>query len=231
MSDKGLVELVGHEGVCLSKYKDSVGVWTIGIGATKTEVPDLASWPLDKKITMQQAFDLLKKGIVKYENALNKNIKKPILQTEFDALCSWCYNVGVGWVSTASVISRINAGMHGQDLYDALMLFKKPREIIGRRRKEAVLLREGRYSNNGKALLFPVSAKGNPVYKAGVEIDVWHYLDAKPAPVVIPTTEQIQEADSKNPPAPSGGSVTNSAQIDAVLREAWEKLKGWFKNE
>lgn len=233
MSDKGLVELVGHEGVCLSKYKDSVGVWTIGIGATKTEIPDLASWPLSKKITMQQAFDLLKQGIVKYEDALNKNIKRPISQTEFDALCSWCYNVGVGWVSKASVIYKINFGIHGQDLYDALMLFQKPKEIIGRRRKEALLLRDGKYSNNGKALLFPVSSKGNPVYKAGVEIDVWHYLDAKPAPEIIPTKLQSHEADTVKQSPPSGGPFTNSAQVDALLKESWEalkdKLKGWFK--
>lgn len=213
MSDKGLVELVGHEGVCLSKYKDSVGVWTIGIGATKTELPDLASWPADKKITMQEAFDLLKKGIVKYEDALNKNIKRSISQEEFDALCSWCYNVGVGWVSKSSVIRKINAGIHGQELYDALMLFQKPKEIIPRRRKEAVLLRDGKYSNNGKALLFPVSTNGNPVYKAGVEIDVWHYLDAKPAPVIVPTTDQVNEADNS---IPTRGTL-------------WETLRGWFK--
>lgn len=195
MSDKGLVELVGHEGVCLSKYKDSVGVWTIGIGATKTEIPDLASWPLNKTILMQEAFDLLKKGIVKYENALNAHIKKPIRQTEFDALCSWCYNVGVGWVPKASVIRKINAGFHGQELYDALMMFQKPKEIIGRRRKEAELIRDGKYSNNGQALLFPVSSKGNPVYGAGKQIDVWHYLDAKPSPQLIATEEQNLSAD------------------------------------
>ncbi len=233
MSDAGLVELVGHEGVCLSKYKDSVGVWTIGIGATRSEIPDLAGWSLNKTITMQDAFDLLRKGIVKYEDALNKNIKKPISQTEFDALCSWCYNVGVGWSSKASVISKINAGIHGQDLYDALMMFQKPKEIIGRRRKEAILLREGKYSNNGKALLFPVSSKGNPIYKAGVEIDVWHYLDAKPAPIIIPTAEQANEADTKKIPPPSGKPFTNSAQVDAMLRESWEnvknKIKEWFK--
>lgn len=195
MSDAGLVELVGHEGVCLSKYKDSVGVWTTGIGATKTEIPDLASWPSSKTITMQEAFDLLKKGIVKYEDALNKNLTGKVSQTEFDALCSWCYNNGVGWVPKASVIKLLNKGVHGQALYDALMMFHKPVEIIPRRRKEAVLLRDGVYSNKGKALLFPVSAKGNPIYQAGKEIDVWQYLDAKPVPQLPVNPEQEISAD------------------------------------
>lgn len=211
MSDNGLVELVGHEGVCLSKYKDSVGVWTIGIGATKSEIPDLASWPLSKTITMQQAFDLLKKGIVKYEDALNRNLIRSVKQTEFDALCSWCYNVGVGWVRKASVIKRINMGLPSQDLFDALMLFQKPKEIAARRRKEAVLLRDGKYSNEGKALLFPVSPNGNPIYKAGKSIDVWQYLDAKPLPKIEPTKNQTIEAD-------------------APKKSTWEKIKGWFNN-
>jgi len=175
-SDAGLVELVGHEGVCLSKYKDSVGVWTIGIGATKTEIPDLASWPLSKTISMDEAFALLRKGISKYENALNKYIKREISQTMFDALASWCYNVGVGWVPKATVIKLINQGVTGKPLYDALMMFKQPREIIARRKKEANLLAYGKYSNNGKALLFPVGKTGIPSYSRGTTIDVWEYM-------------------------------------------------------
>lgn len=217
MSDKGLVELVGHEGVCLSKYLDSVGVWTIGIGATKTEIPDLASWPLNKKITMQEAFDLLKKGIVKYENALNKYIKVPVSQEKFDALCSWCYNVGVGWVSKASVIRKVNLNLPGQDLYDALMLYSSPKEIIGRRKKEAKLLRDGIYSNNGKALLFPVSASGHPVYSAGKTIDVWQYLDPLTPPELPVPPDPLTPS---YPPVPS--------KVDSLWREVWEKLKESF---
>ena len=102
ISNKGLVELVGHEGVCLSKYRDSVGVWTIGIGATRSEIPDLASWPLSKTITLQESFELLRKSILKYESAINEALKCNVPQHQFDALVSWCYNVGVGWVKKAS---------------------------------------------------------------------------------------------------------------------------------
>lgn len=193
-SNKGRVELVGHEGICLSKYKDSVGVWTIGVGATRTEIPDIASWPLDKKISMQEAFDLLSKSIVKYEDAVNKALLKPIKQYEFDALVSWCYNVGVGWVRKASVIRLINEGAGQGQLHDALMLFKKPSEIIGRRTKEANLLAYGKYSNQGKALLFPVSSSGFPIYSRGTSINVWEYIEKSsevgPVPVSVPKKEE-----------------------------------------
>ncbi len=194
-SNRGLVELVGHEGVCLSKYKDSVGVWTIGIGATKSEIPDLAQWPLDKKITIQEAFELLSKSIVKYENAVNKNLKTPISQEQFDALVSWIYNVGTGWAAKASVMMLINQGVKGVALYDALMKFGKPPEIIPRRRKEAVLLSKGVYSNNGVALLFPVSSKGYPMYRAGKSINVWEYINK--ASEAAPKLKEVKFEEEK----------------------------------
>lgn len=49
------------------------------------------------KITKQQAEDLLKKdisGSVSKVNALNDNYKYGFLQCEFDALVSFCYNIG-----------------------------------------------------------------------------------------------------------------------------------------
>lgn len=176
ISNKGLVEIAGHEGICLSKYKDSVGVWTIGIGATRTEIPDLASWPMNKTITIQEAFDLLAKSITKYEDEINKYLTRTILQTQFDALVSWCYNVGTGWVSKASVIKHVNAGADNKTLYDSLMMFNKPKEIIHRRMKEANLLAYGRYGNDGRANLFPVSSKGYPMYSKGKLINVWEYI-------------------------------------------------------
>ena len=198
ISNKGLVELVGHEGVCLSKYKDSVGVWTIGIGATKSEISDLASWPLSKTITMQEAFELLKKGVGKYEEAINKSLTKTIRQPQFDALVSWCYNVGTGWAKKASIIKYLNQGIEGGMLFDALMMYNKPKEIIGRRTKEAKLITYGEYSNGGKALLFPVSASGHPVYKKGTSINVWEYIDKKaevePVPIkATPVEEKAAE--------------------------------------
>lgn len=192
ISEKGLVELAGHEGICLSKYKDSVGVWTIGVGATRSEIPDIASWPLDKTITLPEALDLFKRSIKKYENAINVNLLRRIPQTSFDALVSWCYNVGTGWVRKSTVMKRINAGEYGQPLYDALMQYNRPTEIIGRRRKEAILLRDGRYSNNGKVLLFPVSTKGYPIYKAGKIIDLNIEGTVVPPPF---TPEQAEEAN------------------------------------
>jgi lysozyme len=200
---------VGHEGIALSKYKDSVGVWTVGIGATVSEISDIASWPLSKTITIQEAFDLLAKGIVKYENELNKYITKQIPQYQFDALVSWCYNVGVGWVKKASVIKLINQGASAGQLYDALMLYRSPPEVIGRRTKEARLLAYGAYSNGGKATLFPVSSKGFPMYAKGTEINVWEHIavSSEVAPLVPIVAKADEKAVAVKPS--SGTTLTN----------------------
>ncbi len=192
-SNKGKVEIIGHEGICLSKYKDSVGVWTIAGGATKSEIPDLASWSLSKTITMQEAFELFGRSIVKYENAVNNVLIKDIPQYQFDALVSWCYNVGVGWMPKATVIKLVNQGAPPKQLHDALLMYRKPPEIIIRRTKEANLLAYGKYSNDGKALLFPVSSSGYPMYSKGTSINVWEYInpsDLQPEPVKVPKAEE-----------------------------------------
>ena len=216
-SNKGLVELVGHEGVCLSKYKDSVGVWTIGIGATRTEISDLAQWPLDRNITMQEAFDLLRKGIVKYENAINKSLTRPIAQHQFDALVSWCYNVGVGYARTATVIRLLNQGVEGKALHSALMLYSKPREIIGRRLKEANLLVTGKYTNGGNALLFPVSSKGYPVYAKGKQINVWEYINQSSE--LQPETHPFSKSEEKK----LAVKPTPVLNLVRAFKEFWRK--------
>jgi len=178
-SNEGLVEIIGHEGISLSKYKDSVGVWTVGCGATVSEISDIASWPLSKAITMQEAFDLFKRSIVKYEDAVNKALTRDIPQYQFDALVSWCYNVGVGYTrqnNMATVLKLVNKNASSAEMYRALMMFRKPPEIVGRRTKEANLLAYGKYSNEGKAMLFPVSSKGYPMYSRGTSINVWQYI-------------------------------------------------------
>lgn len=201
-SNEGKVEIIGHEGIALSKYKDSVGVWTIAGGATRTEIPDLASWPLSKTITMQEAFDLFGRSIVKYENAVNAALTHNITQYQFDALVSWCYNVGVGWVKKASVIKLINQEASPKQLYNALLMFNKPKEIIGRRTKEANLLAYGKYSNDGKAMLFPVSRSGYPIYKKGTIINVWQYIShTSEEPPTIPEVHPDEEHQLETKPS------------------------------
>jgi lysozyme len=173
MSRKGQQMLTELEGVSVTKYKCSAGVWTIGIGATRTEYPDIGKWPMNKQITIQEAFDKLPKSLEKYERAVRRGLKVEVEQHVFDALVSWCYNVGVGWVKKASVIKLINKGVptSSKRVYNALMMYKKPKEIIGRRTKEAKLLTTGKYTLTGKANLYKVTSRGFPRIAKRIKIE------------------------------------------------------------
>jgi lysozyme len=175
-SAKGKMFLTGLEGICLSKYKCSAGVWTIGVGATKSEIPDLASWSISKTITIKEAFDLLDKSLAKYEAAIDKTLKRPVTQEQYDVLVSICYNIGTGGLSGSTFMKRINAGDTPANIRKAILMWDKPSEIIGRRTKEADLFQYGTYAGNGKANLFPVSALGAPRYNKGTNVDLSKYV-------------------------------------------------------
>lgn len=215
MSEKGLIELTSLEGCCLKPYYDSVGVITIGVGATRSEIPTLKDWDKSKAITMKEVFDLLRRSIVKYEDAVNRTLKNGTMltQSQFDALVSICYNIGTGGLSKSTFMKRINSGARVgklptglvEDYYeissadrtdrsvemgesvqlewagegtivDAILMWNKPREIMGRRKKEARLFSTGQYSNTGYCQLFETDNKGHILWSRTKNIRIKDYL-------------------------------------------------------
>lgn len=172
ISKKGLLELADREGLALTKYLCSAGVQTIGIGITKSDIPDLASWPWDKEITIKEACDMYKKHVQPYANAVTKELKVIIPQHQFDALVSITYNIGIGGMKKSTFMKRLNNRESIQDVVDAIMMWKKPPEIIGRRKKECALFRDGKYTNtDGGVDLIRVNPDTHkPQYKGRVRI-------------------------------------------------------------
>ena len=132
MSPEGRRRLIKREGCILESYKDSVGVWTIGVGHTAAAghpipVPGLV-------ITQADADAILERDLVQYENAINNALKVPVAQHEFDALVSICFNVGPKFAQSTA-IRLLNRGDR-DGAASAIMLWNKPPEIIGRRRSE-----------------------------------------------------------------------------------------------
>lgn len=204
-SNKGLVFLAHSENIALSKYLDTRGVWTIGIGATVSEIPDLPSWPLNKSLTLKEVFELYSQSFKKYEAAVNNSLKVAVSQSQFDALVSIAYNIGIGWFGvgghkTASFVERINdkaspgkltgykdvwspqngkylkAGVFTKgSVADGIMKFLKQPEITLRRTREAVLFSSGDYGELD-VNVFAVSKAGRPLYNQSSRVDPWQYL-------------------------------------------------------
>ena len=95
-SPKGLAEIAAHEGIVQMPYRDSVGVWTFGVGHTKwAGSPDPAKMPKGVAQPMGDVAALFAKDIAKYEAGVNKALKgKKVKQHEYDAAVSFHYNTG-----------------------------------------------------------------------------------------------------------------------------------------
>jgi lysozyme len=181
ISTQGMIDIIGREGICLSPYLDSVGVWTIGAGQTKSDGIDPAHMG---KITVDEAISIFKMKLKQYTDAVdaeNTYHQNAMTQFQYDALASACYNFGPGnlhQLCRHRTLEQIGA---------AIMLYTRPPEITARRHQEQTLYLKGIYSNpHGQVLLFPVTASHRPDYHHGSNIDIRPYF-ASPMPANAPT--------------------------------------------
>lgn len=220
ISTKGLIEIMSLEGVCLSPYLDSVGVWTIGVGVTKYDGKD----PRDiGEITIEQAITLFKDRIKAYASPVQKS-NLNLSQNQFDALVSFCYNCGEG--NLHKLIKNRSVSHIGE----ALMLYTIPKEITARRQKEQNLFKNGTYTSNNKVLVFPVSATHKPVYSKGYVLDVTKYFSDAPIPhqTIVPKAEKPAEpvkTEAAPQPAPILVNAPEAPASGSGLVSVWEWLR------
>lgn len=100
-SQTGIDFIKSFEGCRLDAYKCPAGVWTIGYGTT-------AKVKQGMQITLKEAEDLLRKDLKKFEDAINKCVKAPLTQGQFDALVSFTYNCGIGALQTSTLLKKLN---------------------------------------------------------------------------------------------------------------------------
>lgn len=106
-SQIGINLIKGFEGKRLTAYDDGVGVWTIGYGTIK--YPNGVRVKKGDTCTDTQAESYLKNDLVKFESAINRLVKVPLNQNQFDALASFTYNLGEGNLSKSTLLKKLNA--------------------------------------------------------------------------------------------------------------------------
>lgn len=143
VSKTGLNLIKEFEGIRLTAYKCPAGVLTIGIGHTSAAgAPEVVP---GMTITAQDAYDILNRDLDQYESAINRYVKVPLTQSQFDALVSFVYNVGIGAFQKSTLLKKLNAGQYSS-VPGELMKWTKAggKELPGlvrRRRAEAALWR------------------------------------------------------------------------------------------
>lgn len=98
------------EGLCLTSYKDSAGVWTIGYGHTH-------GVKSGQKITEKQADCLLRGDLLTAENYVN-GLQLKLTQGQFDALTDFVYNLGPGNLAGSTLLAKIRAKAPAEEIQE-----------------------------------------------------------------------------------------------------------------
>ena len=101
ISKEGLSLIKKFEGCELEAYLFPAGVWTIGYGHTK-DVKE------GDKINKEEADYLLQEEMIEYESYINDFVEVPLNQNQFDALCSWVYNLGPTNLKNSTMLRVLN---------------------------------------------------------------------------------------------------------------------------
>lgn len=114
-SSDGINFIRKWEGLKLFIYKDAGNKPTIGYGhlLIKNEREIYKTG-----ITVNQAIDLLVKDLKRTEDGVNRLVKVPLTQNQFDALVSFSYNVGLDededyipeGLGDSTLLKKLNAG-------------------------------------------------------------------------------------------------------------------------
>ena len=254
-SDEGIFALALHEGIVPAPYKDSVGVWTYGIGHTAAAGgPDPSKMargmPQNLDAALRDVFDLFRADLPKYEAGVNRAVKAKITQAQFDALVSFHYNTGA--IGKASLVKKLNAG----DVAGAaagFMAWRKPAEIIPRREDEQALFAKGVYPT-GSATVWQVDKTGRVIWKPARRLSKAQVLDMLHGPVAAPHVRETpvpvtrpaphvnaeapkRPAQAQKPAAPSsvkeyakGVSAGGGAVVlaYAAISAAWDQIAAFF---
>jgi len=140
ISKEGLALIKKFEGCELEAYRCPAGVWTIGCGTIK-DVKE------GDRITKDEANHLLEEEMIEYESYINDMVDVPLEQNQFDALCSWVFNLGSKNLSESTLLRVLNDGKYEEVPQQIKRWNKANGEVLNgliRRREAEALLFEGK---------------------------------------------------------------------------------------
>ena len=101
ISKEGIALIKRFEGCELKAYLDSVDIPTIAYGRIKNV-------QMGDTCTQEQAEEWLEEELPEYEGYINDMVKVDLEQCQFDALCSWVYNLGPNNLKESTLLKVLN---------------------------------------------------------------------------------------------------------------------------
>lgn len=215
-SKRGRVSIISHEAIVLTRYKDSAGIWTIGVGVTAMANAAVNPDTFKGEITVEQAIEMFAAILPQYERGVDRALAKHGLtatQNEYDALVSECYNLGSKPIDRFCQVWKDK----GKDAAAAKMMEyviaggKRIDGLVHRRRKEVSMFLHGEYGS-GNVSVYTATKSGNINWKSGRVVNVGNIA---PIPVPTPRPEPIPEPE----PLPDL-VIENPKVVEEALRES-----------
>jgi lysozyme len=120
VSDRCLESICHHEGVRQKPYRDSVGLWTVGVGhlmyPEQTKIPvdqrgGFALRPEDSRVfSMDEVDAILRADLSRFERGVVNFCPVSLTQGQFDALVSFSFNVGLGTLQRSTLRQKVLRG-------------------------------------------------------------------------------------------------------------------------
>lgn len=162
-SAQGKKRIIDREGgFKLKAYKDQGGTWTIGAGNT-TYLNKTKVMPGDQ-ITISEAISLFLAKLPYYENAVNKLVKVPINQNQFDSLVSLAWNIGPGRLAQSKLLQAINSRQNSATI--AKIYTGTTVTVKGKKSKGLVNRRAGEVAQFFKTTAIKINQKKVPIILA-----------------------------------------------------------------
>lgn len=115
LNEQGYKFIAKHEGLRLKPYLCPAKIPTIGYGNTYYPNGKRVTL-LDDSITKEQAFEMFKIIADRFAKRVDDLVTSKINQNQFNALVSFCYNVGTGNFMKSTLLKKVNADPNDFDI-------------------------------------------------------------------------------------------------------------------
>lgn len=113
-----------REGLKLTAYQDSAGIWTIGFGSILYN--DGSPVKKGDKISQDQADQLIEREIRLKSLKVTAGLAPAVVnQHQYDALVSFAYNVGSGALLSSTLLKLVKANPSDPRIRDAFIIWDK----------------------------------------------------------------------------------------------------------
>lgn len=173
LSLRAHMEIITHEAIVLEAYKDSVDVWTWGVGVTNASGHKVHPRYLRNPQTITRVLEVYEWLVrVKYLPEVRAAFH-PMRLNEHQLAAALSFHWNTGAIARASWVKSFRAGRVEQAKRE-FMQWRKPPEIIKRREAERDLFFDGKWTNRGTMarVIHRVHANGNPVWSSARMTDI-----------------------------------------------------------